>query len=327
MTSPGATRDSPEVTVVIPTRNRWGLLRRTLAGALAQDSVDLEVVLVDDGSTDETRTLGECDQRRLRVIRLPERRGSAHARNAGIAAARGRWVAFLDDDDLWAPLKLRLQLDAAEAAGADFVYAGAIVVDPSARVIREGLPIPDPTTLLPDMLRRYVMPGGCSNPIVHTALLERTGGFDERFYGLYDWDMWIRLASAGRAAACPQTLVAYVEHSANMSLEAYDVLPEYEYLMVKHRALRESLGVEADRSAFLGWVIGERRRAGRRFSAARLFAERAIAERDPADFARAAAVLLGERATALARAVVLRSQHRDPGEGPAWLSAYRDVPA
>ncbi|HWC32537.1 MAG TPA: glycosyltransferase family 2 protein, partial [Actinomycetota bacterium] len=121
----------PEVTVVIPTRDRWSLLATAaLPAALVQEDVDLEVVVVDDGSRDETpERLAELTDPRLRVIRNLEPLGVAQARNAGIAAARGRWLAFLDDDDLWSPRKLRTQLDAARAAGASFVYAGVINVD------------------------------------------------------------------------------------------------------------------------------------------------------------------------------------------------------
>src|SRR2546421_12955356 len=102
---------APEATVIIPTRDRWPLLAVTLCGALAQEGVTLEVIVVDDGSVDQTpRRLAEVIDERVRVIRHPSSRGVAAARNSAIAAARGEWLAFLDDDDLWAPHKLRIQL-------------------------------------------------------------------------------------------------------------------------------------------------------------------------------------------------------------------------
>jgi glycosyltransferase involved in cell wall biosynthesis len=106
-----------DVTVVIPTRDRLASLLATLAGVWRQSDVQLEVVIVDDGSRPEVAAEyeGLCSDR-VRVLRNAESRGPGAARNAGIAIARGQWVAFLDDDDLWAPSKLRRQLDAAERA-------------------------------------------------------------------------------------------------------------------------------------------------------------------------------------------------------------------
>src|SRR5436190_21061432 len=96
--------DAPEVSVVIPTRDRWDLLRTTLGGALGQRRVSHEVIVVDDGSADETPTrLAEVSDPRLRTVRLGRSMGAAAARNRGLAEARGDWVAFLDDDDVWAP--------------------------------------------------------------------------------------------------------------------------------------------------------------------------------------------------------------------------------
>src|ERR671931_448444 len=118
---------APEVTVVVPTHGRWDLLSTAaLPASLGQEGVDLEVVVVDDGSTDATAEgLARIEDPRLRVVRHDRPHGVAQARNAGIAAARGEWVALLDDDDLWAPWKLRAQLDAAVAERAVFAYGGS----------------------------------------------------------------------------------------------------------------------------------------------------------------------------------------------------------
>ena len=91
----------PEVTVVIPTSNRWQLLSTcALASADAQVDVDHEVIVVDDGSSDETPAR-LAERHDVRVVRHRTRLGVSRARNSGIAAARGEWIAFLDDDDLW----------------------------------------------------------------------------------------------------------------------------------------------------------------------------------------------------------------------------------
>src|SRR5439155_20114090 len=104
----------PEVSVVIPRRNRWPLLAaHALPSALCQEEVELEVIVVDDGSTDGTPSRLELlADSRLHVRPLEKSRGVAAARNAGIEEARGEWIAFLDDDDLWSPRKLRTHVDA-----------------------------------------------------------------------------------------------------------------------------------------------------------------------------------------------------------------------
>ena len=108
-----------DVSVVVPTRNRSALLALTLHSVFRQQDVDLEVIVVDDASADDTaavlRTIADP---RLRLIRHETSQGVSAARNRGAAQARGEWIAFLDDDDLWAPAKLALQLRAARASGA-----------------------------------------------------------------------------------------------------------------------------------------------------------------------------------------------------------------
>ena len=128
--------------MVVPTHNRWNHLRRAaLPAALGQREVELELIVVDDGSADETpRGLAEVADPRLRVLRNDVAQGVAGARNRGVAAASAPWVAFLDDDDLWSPWKLRRQLDAVGAVeGAGFAYAAAVFLDGAGAPLR-----PDP---------------------------------------------------------------------------------------------------------------------------------------------------------------------------------------
>lgn len=134
---------SPSVSVVIPTRNRPGLVRRAVASALAQTLRDLEVVVVVDGPDPATReSLAGVDDDRVRVIELDASRGAPNARNVGVAGAGGEWTAFLDDDDEWLPGKLATQLALAEASP----YALPIV---SSRLLMRT---PRADTLLPRRL-------------------------------------------------------------------------------------------------------------------------------------------------------------------------------
>src|SRR4051794_24489754 len=175
------------VTVVIPTRGRWRTLSTgALPSALAQEGVDLELVVVDDGSVDGTASgLAALDEERVRVVRHERRLGLARARNAGIAAARGEWVAFLDDDDLWPPWKLRTQLELAAAAEASLVYSPALYVGDGGRSV-ELVPAIDPSELESRLLAGEAIPAGGSNVLVGTHAIRRVGGFDEQITHLGD---------------------------------------------------------------------------------------------------------------------------------------------
>jgi hypothetical protein len=322
-------RREPEVTVVIPTKDRWSLLATSaLPSALGQEGVEVEVVVVDDGSTDATskrlRALGDA---RVRAVRHDTPRGVAQARNAGVAAARGEWVSFLDDDDLWSPRKLRAQLDAAGSVDATFVYGGVAWVDHGHRFLFALRP-PDPEGLASRILRWNVMWGGCSNVMARTDVVRRLGGFDEQLFQLADWDLWIRLALDGRAAVCPELVVGYVMQPQSMLLtDRRDVFAEFDYLVEKHRSVAEELGVHPDGASFSRWVAMGHLRAGRRRVAARTYLRGAVRYRDPGAAARAVGAAGGLRGLRAAQALLAplgrgRDERVDAAE-PDWLGRYR----
>jgi glycosyltransferase involved in cell wall biosynthesis len=290
--------DGPEVSVVIPTRNRWPLLAETLASALGQQDVDFEVIVVDDGSHDETADrLAECGDTRVRAFRHDRGQGVARARNRGIAEARGQWIAFLDDDDLWSPMKLRTQLDAVRREHAAFAYGSAVEFDEHAMNI--GLwPAPEPQELAPKLLtNRNPIPAGCSNVLARIDLVRRLGGFDENLFQLADWDMWLRLVQAGNGAVCDDVLVGYRKHSANMlTVRERDIFSEFSYLTSKHAAASAARGLRFNGVDLARWVAWHHRRASRRREAARAYLRGAAAYRSPSDVLRALNVLVNPRA-------------------------------
>jgi glycosyltransferase involved in cell wall biosynthesis len=318
-----------DVSVVVPTKGRWHLLSAAaLPSALEQRGVRHEVIVVDDGSTDETpERLAAIHDPRLVVVRHDVSRGVARARNAGIAAARGRWVSFLDDDDLWAPEKLAAQLEAAQGVDATFAYAGGGGLDASHRFLFAVAP-PDPATVRDALLRWNVIWCGCSNVVARADVVRALGGFDENLFQLADWDLWIRLALAGRAAAAPEILVGYVMHEESMLLtDRRDVFPEIEYLAEKHRAAHEAYGIELDRALFSRWVARGHRRAGRRMRAARTYATGAVRHRDPGALVRAAAAFLPEHAIDASRQVAgverRSSLQKLSVPEPPWVARFR----
>jgi glycosyltransferase involved in cell wall biosynthesis len=321
--------DAPDATVVIPTRDRWPVLSRAaLASARAQEQVDVEIIVVDDGSTDGTADhVSQLGDERVRVLRHEQSRGVAAARNAGIAAARGRWISFLDDDDLWSPRKLRAQLDAAAQADAVFAYTAGAAVDED-HTFLFNVAAPDAATITTQLLQWNVIWCGCSNVAARADVVHELGGFDAELAQLADWDLWIRLALAGPAAATPDVHCAYTIHERNMLLTAReDVFPEFERLVRKHAAPAEAHGVQLDGARFARWVAMGHRRAGRRRLAATTYLGAAFRHHDPGSALRAAGALLGEPALRVGRKAVPPDRRsrlvKLPAVEPAWLAAYR----
>jgi glycosyltransferase involved in cell wall biosynthesis len=321
--------DEPEITVVIPTRNRWRLLStHALPSALAQEDVDLEIVVVDDASEDETPAcLADIDDPRLRTVRHEVRQGLPAARNSGAAAARGAWLAFLDDDDLWAPRKLRAQLDAAATVGAEWAYGKGIVVDAEKHVI-DLHPFPEPEQLATLLLGGNHVPGGGSNVIVRADMLRRLGGFDEELRYFEDWDLWLRLAQCALPAACPEVVVARVEHGQNMLFrDRANVVADFEQLLAKHRAV-----TRRDRLSVAEWLAHEHVRAGLHARASMLYLRAALTYRSPGNLVPALGALFGKRGIVGASRLLLALRGRShldealktsPPPEPPWLERYR----
>ena len=316
---------APEVTVVIATRDRWRLLERTLACVFAQEGVTLEVIVVDDGSVDETPArLAEVGDERLRTIRHPESRGVAEARNAAIAAARGEWLAFLDDDDLWSPAKLATQLAAARARGATWAYSTAVAVDEGLTLL-DTIEAPEPDRLIEALIQYNPIPAGASNVLARTDVVRGLGGYDESLSQLADWDMWIRLGAAGGAAACPEPLLAYVQHGGGMLMaDRRGAADEFERLARKHAALAAEHGIEFDRAGLVAWIAWADNRAGRRLRAAAgylraslMYARRRVGWATRQHLSHATDALRGRALTDTGR----RPAHERHAEPPDWLAS------
>jgi glycosyltransferase involved in cell wall biosynthesis len=231
------------VTVVVPTRNRLELLRLTLTSILRQRDVDLSVIVVDDGSTDDTGGLvSSFADRRVSVLRHPVSRGVSASRNEGASQAATAWLAFCDDDDLWSPDKLWRQLAAARETGSDWAYAGCVHVNADL-VMQESVPPLTPAAMRDALPRYNAMPAGASNVIVRAEVFRRLGGFDTRLTHLPDWDLWLRLARHGLPACVAEPLVAYRLHAGNASFRTAEMLAELDGFERRHR-------VTADRSRF-----------------------------------------------------------------------------
>ncbi|MDP2045612.1 MAG: glycosyltransferase, partial [Deltaproteobacteria bacterium] len=182
---------APLVSVIIPTYNRAGLVRLAVASVKAQTFRDFEIVVVDDGGTDGTHEALAAD-RELRVRRHSHRQGVAAARNLGVAAARGEWLAFLDSDDLWLPDKLARQMSFLEGR------PELLICQTDETWVRRGVRVNKPAAhrkvagqiFLPSLGRCMISP---SAVMLHRRLLEAHGGFDETLPAAEDYDLWLRL--------------------------------------------------------------------------------------------------------------------------------------
>ncbi len=289
-----------EASVVLPTRNRRRLLEVTLGSALAQEDLEFEVIVIDDGSTDDTREyLAGLDDPRLTVLSNERRDGVSRARNRGIELARGKWIAFLDDDDRWLPGRLRTTIDIAEEAGADFVVGAVAVIDPSGRTLETTSP--PPAERLAQELARSGTVAGPSAVIVSSELARQSGGFDTELSYLADWELWLRFAQAGRPAVCAEPLVEYLQHPGSMLLaDETDIPREFAVLSERH----PEVGLEA---LFLSrWFARRFREEGHHVKAARHYLREAVTYKTGGSLLRAVGSLFGEGPMRVAR----RIRHR-----------------
>lgn len=306
---------APHVSVIVSTYNRQTMLDEALASVLAQRDVDLEAVVVDNGSNDGTSAaLQRIDDPRLKVIRNEHSLGATGGRNTGLAAAAGEWIGIVDDDDLWAPDKLRMQLDAAQRGGRDWAYAGCVYIDGRRRIVG-GSPPPDPETVMAVLPQRYVIPAGISNAVWRRSALDEQGLLDQRLSLTVDWDLSLRLARHGAPAVVSRPLVAYRQHGANLSRRAAQFYDEMEVIETKFADLLG--GAKVDRGLQRRFLGSEALRTGARREAAVAYWQ-GVREGDWGSAIRAAGLLAPRRLQPALRRRFLS----DPEwlrEAEAWL--------
>ena len=210
------------VSVVMPAFNVGWCVARAVDSVLTQSLREREVVVVDDGSTDDTASVLARYGDAIRVIRQTNA-GMSAARNAGIRMARGNLVAFLDADDWWHPDKLQRQVTLMrERPEFGFCSTAARVVNPEGRLLNVWhCPGPNNDMLRTLFAENAAIAGGCSAVMVRRKLLDQVGLFDESLRGFEDPDLWIRLAAVSGYACIDEPLVEILrrEHSVSRNLE------------------------------------------------------------------------------------------------------------
>jgi glycosyltransferase involved in cell wall biosynthesis len=243
----------PKISVIIPTYNRATYITEAIRSVQAQTYPNAEIIVSDDGSTDNTAEIMAGLGDAVTYIPLPHRGQPAATRNAGLRVAKGEFVAFLDSDDLFLPDKLALQVAAFEAhpaAGLAYSNGHFFCDDPVHRTgyVLDGLPTPS-GDIFPELLRGNLM----SPPtvLIRRSCLEAVGVFDERpdFFAVEDYDLWLRVAACFPIIYVPGDVAAIRRHQQSISrdvatlrrrvlrvLAKMDAL--YPQLMREHRAAR-----------------------------------------------------------------------------------------
>ena len=302
-----------DISIIVPTRNRSALLAMTLRSALRQQNVDMEVIVVDEASNDNTPAmLAGLGDARVRVLRHDSALGLPAARNHGASEASGEWLAFLDDDDLWAPDKLARQLEAGQRANCEWVYTGSVNLD-GCRITHCGRPLP-PNETVATLPRYNVIPGGGSNVIWRKATWLRVGPFDTRFQGGEDWDMSIRLAKHGPPAWVCRPLMAKRLHSTNMFLNIEPIMQATKLIEALHET-------KADWGMMHRWFAHRYLRLGQRRAALHQLALAAV-RGQPIGAASDLAAIVRRRFGRSPPVEVANDPWR--AEAKAWLREFND---
>lgn len=190
--------EKPKVSVIIPTYNRAESLPRAIQSVLNQTFQDFEIIVVDDGSTDNTKDIIKEFQeqdKRVKYIKHDKNKGAAAARNTGIKVAKGKFIAFQDSDDEWLPKKLEKQMEAFDNASSKVgvVYTGFWSIEGNVKQY----------SLHKEILHKegdihtQILQGnfiGTPAAVVKKACFKKVGMFDERLHRLIDWELWIRVS-------------------------------------------------------------------------------------------------------------------------------------
>lgn len=219
----------PKVSVIITTFNRRQFLKEAFQSVAAQDYSDREIIIVDDGSTDNT-----CEDASLLPARYiwKENGGISSARNAGLSIARGEYIGFLDVDDLWKKRKLSIQIEAMEAAGTLLSYTDEIWLRNGKRLNQKNR-----HRKYSGMIFEHCLPLCIISPssaLIHRSIFDNVGTFDESLPVCEDYDMWLRITSRHPVLFIGKPLIIKQGGHTDQLSRAYDGMDRFRIASIKH---------------------------------------------------------------------------------------------
>ena len=234
-------RPAPLISVVIPAYNAAATLLQTIDSIRVQTFSNFELIVIDDGSTDQTAACAQSVQdSRVRIFTCPNQ-GLACSRNRGIEWSRGEFITFIDADDMWTPDKLELQLDALRRQpGAALAYSWTAFVDSKGRFLFAKEPCRIEGDVYSHLLRDNFVASG-SNFLVRRDSAVAVDGFDITLEAAHDWDFCLRIASRWQFAVVPRYQIIYRISESAMSANA--VRAERNCLLLCERAFDRTPGV------------------------------------------------------------------------------------
>jgi len=204
----------PLVSVVIPTYNRAERLKRALESVFNQTFTDFEIIVVDDGSQDNTEEIiKNMQDPRIRFIKHPRNLGVSAARNTGIKASKGRYIAFLDSDDLWDRKKLEKQLIKIFQERADLCYTSVVFKTEKGKIVRKQVALYS-GYIFPILLKKNII-GTASCVMVRQEIFKKVGLFNRNLSYREDYEMWLRIARTSKVAAVAEELTIQIVHEGN----------------------------------------------------------------------------------------------------------------
>lgn len=226
----------PKVSVIIPTYNRAEFLRSAIRSVLDQSVQDFEIVIVDDGSKDNTEEIVRSfNDKRIKYIHHETNKGAAGSRNTGLMHSNGEYIAFLDDDDEWLPEKLKMGVDLLENSPPKIggVYSGFFKVDrTNGRVLVQITPTKRGDIFHDMFIENWV--GTSSIVLLRKGCFEKVGLFDEGIVFGEDYDMWIRISKEFHFEYIKTPLVRYYIHGNRLSTNLGMQIRGYETVSKKY---------------------------------------------------------------------------------------------
>lgn len=210
------------VSVVITTYNRRHFLREAVVSVMKQDYRDYEIIVVDDGSVDDS--FKEIDDLPVRYI-WKENGGVSSARNAGIEVSKGGYVAFLDVDDLWKRKKLSIQMEAMNRGGYDISYTGEIWIRNGNRINQKKIHRKYSGDIFLFCLPRCII--GPSSALIKKDIFKEVGLFDETLPVCEDYDMWLRITSRFNVLFIDEKLIIKRGGHADQLSSKYETLDQF----------------------------------------------------------------------------------------------------